>query len=124
MNSFRKLNVYVKSKKLVTDVYRLMRKFPKEEQYALCDQLRRAVISIPSNLAEGSGRQSNKDQSHFYTIAYGSLMEVLAQMDIALELEYINKDDFAQLEIEIEELARMLSAMSIQRQTSSLNSKL
>ena len=79
MNSFRKLNVYIRAKELVREVYELIKKFPREEQYALCDQLRRAVISVPSNIAEGSGRQSAKDQMHFYTIAYGSLMEVLSQ---------------------------------------------
>lgn len=75
MNSFRNLNAYIKAKELVSKIYTLLKKFPKEEQYALCDQLRRAVISIPSNIAEGSGRMTTKDQSHFYSIAYGFLME-------------------------------------------------
>lgn len=57
-------------------VYGLLKQFPKEEQYALCDQLRRAVISVPSNIAEGSGRASAKDQAHFIEMAYGSQMEV------------------------------------------------
>ena len=82
MNSFRKLNVYIKAKELVKRVYALLKKFPNEERYALCDQLRRAVISVPSNIAEGSSRQSEKDQAHFYTIAYGSLMEALSQLDV------------------------------------------
>lgn len=77
MNSFRKLDAYIYAKDLVKQVYALIKKFPKEEQYALCDQLCRAVISIPSNIAEGSGRTTAKDQAYFYTIAYGSLMEVL-----------------------------------------------
>ena len=64
MNSFRNLNAYIKAKELVSKIYTLLKKFPKEEQYALCDQLRRAVISIPSNIAEGSGRMTTKDQSH------------------------------------------------------------
>ena len=62
MNSFRNLNAYIKAKELVSIVYTLIKKFPKEEQYVLCDQLRRAVISIPSNIAEGSGRLTTKDQ--------------------------------------------------------------
>ena len=89
MTTFRNLNVYIKSKELVKQIYELLKKFPREEQFALCDQLRRAVISIPSNIAEGSGRNSQKDQAHFYTIAYGSLMEVDCQIDIAQELGYI-----------------------------------
>jgi four helix bundle protein len=89
MNSFRNLDAYIYAKDIVKQIYALVKKFPKEEQYALCDQLRRAVISIPSNIAEGSGRTTPKDQAHFYTMAFGSLMEVLAQLDIACELEYL-----------------------------------
>ena len=67
--NYKDLDLYKAAKDLVLSVYALLRKFPKEEQYALCDQLRRAVISIPSNIAEGSGRNSQKDQAHFYNIA-------------------------------------------------------
>ena len=98
MNSFRKLNAYIYAKELVKKVYELLKKFPREEQYALCDQLRRAVISLPSNIAEGTGRVSSKDQAHFFTIAYGSLMEVLAQMDVACDLGYISNDEFNEIE--------------------------
>lgn len=69
--NYRDLDIYQASKELVLSVYALLRKFPKEEQYALCDQLRRAAISIPSNIAEGSGRTSAKDQAHFLEMAYG-----------------------------------------------------
>lgn len=124
MNSFRKLNVYIRAKELVRQVYELIKKFPREEQYALCDQLRRAVISIPSNIAEGSGRQSQKDQAHFYTIAYGSLMEVLSQLDVACDLRYITQDEFDILEVLIEEEAKMLSGLVAKRTNTPLNSKL
>lgn len=124
MNSFRKLNVYIRAKELVRQVYELIKKFPREEQYALCDQLRRAVISIPSNIAEGSGRQSQKDQAHFYTIAYGSLMEVLSQLDVACDLRYITQDEFNILEVLIEEEAKMLSGLVAKRTNTPLNSKL
>ncbi|MBQ2001973.1 MAG: four helix bundle protein, partial [Bacteroidaceae bacterium] len=70
--SFRNLLVYQQAKDLVVHVYQLVKQFPKEEHYALCDQLRRAVISIPSNIAEGMGRTSKKEQLHFMEIAYGS----------------------------------------------------
>lgn len=123
MNSFRKLNVYINAKELVRQVYQLLKKFPREEQYALCDQLRRAVISIPSNIAEGSGRQSQKDQSHFYTIAYGSLMEVLSQIDVACDLGYISQDEFDKLEILIDEEAKMLTGLVTKRTNAPLNSK-
>ena len=118
MNSFRKLNVYINGKVLVRQVYQLLKKFPREEQYALCDQLRRAVISIPSNIAEGSGRQSQKDQAHFYTIAYGSLIEVLSQLDVACDLNYITRDEFEKLELLINEEAKMLCGLIAKRQES------
>ena len=88
---YTQLDVYKESKALVMAVYALLKRFPKEEQYALCDQLRRAVISIPSNIAEGYGRRSSKEQVHFLEIAYGSLCEVCCQMDIACDLGYISK---------------------------------
>ena len=96
-------------------MYALLKKFPREEQYALSDQLRRAVISIPSNIAEGSGRNSQKDQAHFYSIAYGSLMEVFSQLDIACDLGYIRQEGFNQLELLIKEEAKMLSGLIVKR---------
>ena len=91
--SFRTLDAYRKGKELVMLVYSLLKKFPKEEQYAICDQLRRAVISVTSNIAEGYGRESVKEKVHFLDISYGSLMEVLSQMDVACDLGYITHDD-------------------------------
>ena len=93
-------------------VYASLRKFPKEEQYALCDQLRRAVISIPSNIAEGSGRTSAKDQAHFFLeMAYGSLMEVDCQLDIACDLGYVSQEELVPLNMQIDRIASMLSGM-------------
>lgn len=108
---YRKLLVYEKATALVVHVYALLKKFPKEEQYALCDQLRRAVVSIPSNIAEGMGRISDKDRAHFLEIAYGSLMEVNCQLDVATRLEYITKDELIEMDQECVELARMLSGL-------------
>ena len=111
MNSFRTLNVYVKAKELVARVYELLKKFPKEEQYALCDQMRRAVVSIPSNIAEGCGRETQKDQTHFLNIAYGSLMETYSQLDVACDLGYISNAEFEQMEMLVNEEAKMLAGM-------------
>lgn len=72
----------------------MLEKYPSKEQYALCDQLRRSVISVPSNIAEGISRKSVKEQSHFLDISYGSLMEVLCQIEISLDLQYINKEEY------------------------------
>ena len=79
---------------LVREVYTLLEKFPKYETYALGDQLRRAVVSVPSNIAEGSGRFSNKEKAHFMEIAYSSLTETLCQLDIAHDLGYISDNEF------------------------------
>ena len=123
MNSFRNLNAYIKAKELVSQVYALIKKFPKEEQYALCDQLRRAVISIPSNIAEGSGRLTTKDQSHFYSIAYGSLMEILAQLDVASDLGYITKEEFQYIETLIDVEAKLLTGLVNKRNSSAASTK-
>ena len=111
MTTFRNLNVYIKSKTLVKQVYALLKKFPKEEQYALCDQLRRAVISVPSNIAEGSGRTSAKDQAHFFEMAFGSLMEVECQMDIAKDLGYVSLDEHEEDTVQISKVVALLSGM-------------
>ena len=109
--SYKNLDVYKESKVLVKMVYGLLKQSPKEEQYALCDQLRRAVISVPSNIAEGSGRTSMKDQAHFLEIAFGSLMEVDCQIDIACDLEYITQENLSKICIQISRVAAMLSAL-------------
>ena len=90
---YRKLIAYQKAKEIVKRTYKLLKKFPVEERYAMCDQLRRAVLSITSNIAEGVNRFSVKDKAHFIEIAYGSLMEVSSQIEIAEELEYISTED-------------------------------
>lgn len=118
MNSFRKLNVYIKSKQLVREVYELLTQFPSEERFALCDQLRRAVVSVPSNIAEGMGRMTDKDQAHFLSLAYGSLMEVLAQLDVACDLGYLTPEKFANTESLIVDIAKMLSSLISIRTTS------
>lgn len=104
---YKQLEVYKESKRLVKMVYALLKKFPKEEQYALCDQLRRAVISVPSNVAEGLGRYSMKEQVHFFEIAYGSLREVDCQLDVACDLGYVKEDEIT----EVAELINYLSAL-------------
>ena len=108
---YKNLDAYKESKALVIWVYALIKKFPREEQYALCDQLRRSVISVPSNIAEGSGRTSAKDQAHFFEMAFGSLMEVNCQIDIAHDLGYITKDDVENIEKHVRPIAALLSGL-------------
>ena len=108
---YKNLDAYKESKALVILVYALIKKFPREEQFALCDQLRRAVISVPSNIAEGSGRTSAKDQAHFFEMAFGSLMEVNCQIDIAHDLNYITKDDVENIEKHVRSISALLSGL-------------
>lgn len=115
MAHFQNLIVYQQAKELVKLVYALIKKFPSDERYALCDQLRRSVISIPSNIAEGMGRIAEKEQGHFINIAFGSLMEVLAQIDIAKDLEYITTEDYRQIETMVNEIGKMLSSLRAKR---------
>ena len=109
MFGYKKLIVWQKSMDLTEKVYALIRFLPSEEKYALADQLRRSVISISSNIAEGAGRSTNRDYAHFLAISRGSLYEVLSQLDVAERLGYlsIGKD----IEDLSNEIARMLGSM-------------
>ena len=113
MNDFyyRKLEVYHLSKKMVAEVYVLTESFPQSELYGLTNQIQRAAISVPSNLAEGVGRFAIKERLHFIEIAYGSLMEVMCQIEIAELLNYVTKESTLQLETDITNIARMLSGL-------------
>ena len=108
---YRKLIAYIKACEVRRHVYCLIKKFPKEEQFALCDQMRRASVSITSNIAEGMTRYSNKDKIRFLEIAFGSLMEVMSQLEVALDEEYINQTEFNNLETLIAETGRVLSGL-------------
>ena len=109
--TFFDLRVYQEAKELVKSVYTLLDKFPKYETYALGDQLRRAVTSVPSNIAEGSGRFSIKEKIHFIEIAYGSLTETLCQLDIAKDLNYITDEEFANEKERINVIGKQLSGL-------------
>ena len=119
--TFFDLRVYKEAKDLVKEVYKLLSKFPKVEVYALGDQLRRAVVSVPSNIAEGSGRYSIKEKIHFIEIAYGSLTETLCQLDIAHDLEYITDEEFNNEQERINIIGKQLSGLrqSFQKQLDS-----
>ena len=110
MNDFyyRKLKVYHQAMELVTSVYRLSADFPSHEKNGLTNQLRRAAISVPSNIAEGMGRFSVKERIHFVEIANGSLMEMMCQLEVALRLGYITQSKFDEQELLISETTKML----------------
>lgn len=109
--SFEGLDVYKAARLLVRDVYRLQQKFPKTEMYALGDQIRRSASSVTSNIAEGSGRNSFKEKSHFIEIAYGSLMEAFSQLQIAQDLGYLTEQDIDIIRPSFINVAKMLSGL-------------
>ena len=106
-----KLIAYQKGKEVVKRTYKLLKKFPSEERYAMCDQLRRASVSITSNIAEGVNRYSVKDKAHFIEMAFGSLMEVSSQFEVAEELGFITVEDRMSMDELIKEEARLLSGL-------------
>ena len=108
---YRNLIAYQKAKEVVKQTYRLIKKFPASERYALCDQLKRASISVTSNIAEGVNRYSVKDKAHFIEMSFSSLMEVSSQFEIAQELGYISQEESRSMDCIIEELARILSGL-------------
>ena len=109
---FRDLIVYKKSRALVVNIYNnVVKSMPKYELFALSDQIRRASVSVPSNIAEGMSRTSPKEQVHFLEISYGSLMEVLCQLELAASLSYINSDTFTSIEADIIEVGKLLSGL-------------
>lgn len=115
--TYRDLRVYQHAKDYVIYVYNLLKQFPKEENYALCDQLRRACVSIPSNIVEGMSRTSSKEQLHFIEFAYGSLCETMCQLEIAHELKFISDVDLKQAETRTTAIAQMLSGLRNKRLT-------
>jgi len=108
---FEKLDVWTNSMEFVQQIYILTEKFPKSELYCLTSQIRRAAISIPSNIAEGSTRKSFKDQARFSEIAFGSLLEALNQLIIANKLNYINEEELNLLRLDVEKISRQLNAL-------------
>ena len=118
---YKQLDVYKESKALVKMVYKLLKGFPKEEQYALCDQIRRAVVSVPSNVAEGLGRYSAKELVHFYEIAYGSLREVDCQLDIACDLGYITQTNLDEVIKQMDKVAALISGLRKKRMGEGMN---
>jgi len=112
IESYRDLIVWQKAMDLVEDVYKRTKGFPREELYGLTSQLRRAVVSVPSNIAEGQGRNSTKEFLHHLSIAYGSLCEVGTQILIAHRLGYLERRDVEGLDGLSSEVGRLINGLS------------
>jgi four helix bundle protein len=108
---FEKLKVWQNSRAIIMIIYKITNSFPKHERFCLVDQIRRAIISVASNIAEGTSRNSTKDQAHFTNLAYSSLMEVLNQLYIAYDLNYISNELFEEIKKRIAEISNQLNAL-------------
>ena len=108
---YRNLVAYEKAREVVRRVYYVTKSFPKDEVFALSSQMRRAAVSITSNIAEGMTRYSIKDKVHFLEIAYGSLMEVMSQMEVAEDQRYITTAEFQNFEVLVADTARLISGL-------------
>ncbi len=111
-HNFRKLKIYQRAIEFAVEIYKLSKTFPNEELYGLTSQIRRAVISISLNIAEGSGNDSEKEFKRFLEIALRSAYEVMACLEIALRLNYCERKDFDRLIAEADEIAAMITGFS------------
>jgi four helix bundle protein len=110
--SFERLAVWQKTRILTSKIYKLTREFPDFEKFGIVGQIRRAIISVCSNIAEGSSRKSKKDQGHFYNIAFSSLMETLNQLILSKDLEYLSSSDLIDLRNDIHTISLMINNLS------------
>lgn len=108
MHNFRKLDIWVKSMDLVTDIYRITNTFPNQERFGLISQMQRSAVSIPSNIAEGSAKSSNKDFARFLEMSIGSSYELETELTIASKLNYMELDVFVSLQNKIVEIQKMI----------------
>ena len=113
IQSYKDLKVWQKSMSLVIEIYRLVKLLPKEETYALSDQMRRAVVSVPSNIAEGQARNSRKEFINFLFIAQGSRAELETQIEICVRLNYLQREQVASATNLINEVGKMLSSLIV-----------
>lgn len=112
LTSYKELVVWQKAVKLVKEVYILTSKFPGSEVYGLTSQIRRAAVSIPSNIAEGYGRKSSREYSQFCSIAYGSALELETQIIIAKDLKLAKTEEYNNVDKLLEEVSKMLNTMT------------
>jgi len=111
MHNYKELKVWQKARELAKFIYQLTKKFPKEEIYSLTSQVRRSVVSIPSNIAEGAGHFSKKEFSGFLEIAYASTCELDTQIILSYDLEFINQSELNESTSYIEEVQKMLNGL-------------
>ena len=112
IKNYRDLVVWQKAMDLTTMLYQIVRKLPKEETYALSDQMRRAAISIPSNIAEGFGRNSTKEYTHFLYITKGSVCELETQLMLCVRIEYLTEIEIQPIMDLLDEIGKMITTIT------------
>ena len=110
--SFEKLEVWHDARELTKIIYKITKVFPDDERFGITNQMRRSVISVSSNIVEGSYRSTGKDKSNFMTIAYSSLMELLNQTIVSFDLLYINENQYKEIRTQIEKVSNKLSSLT------------
>ena len=108
MHNFKELLIWQKSRTLVSEIYLLLANFPEDEKFGIVLQMKRAVVSIPSNIAEGAGKGSNKDFNRFLDIAIGSAFELETQLYLAFDLSFITNEQLNIFIIRVEEIEKMI----------------
>lgn len=109
--SFEKLSVWKNTRNLTKEVYTITKGFPSDEKFGLVNQMRRAAVSIGSNIAEGSGRTSKKDQGRFYQIALSSSFELLSQLITSFDLQFIDEQAYKDIRVQIEDITYSLNSL-------------
>lgn len=122
--SFEKLQVWQNARTLVKSIYLLTRSYPDDEKFGLISQMRRCAISIASNLAEGTARKTMKDKSHFTTISYGSAIELLNQLILSFDLEFIDQHQYNQTRLQVEKITNKLNSLRNSQLNNSTNKQL
>jgi len=108
MHNYKEMKIWQKARKLVNVVYKISKKLPKEELYGLTSQIRRAVVSVPANIAEGAGRGTDRDFCHFLDIARGSLFELDTLLILSSDLEYVSEEELNPVFESINEIIKMM----------------
>ena len=111
IKSFKEMEIYKRSKELLKRVYQITEKYPEKEKYNVISQLKRSILSIPLNIAEGYGRQSKEEFKRFLRISLGSSNEVEALLEISKELGYIKEEEYKEISKENEEIGKMIYKM-------------
>jgi four helix bundle protein len=107
MRPHKRLDIWEEAMKLIEEIYKVTAKFPNDEKYGIISQMKRASISIASNIAEGCARRTNQEKTQFFIMARGSLSELDAQLEISLRLDFLTKEEYCKTEDRLERVSRM-----------------